>query len=94
MSGYDFFIDPGHLNMSQQEYVRYMGCGWSHSSVNKFLDIIMSKIKSAAQMENSFLHFDTLPFQNTQIHFHIWYMNWQWEVRLHGNHHQSVSTSP
>ena len=26
----------------------------------------MSKNKSPGQMENGFLHFDTLPFQNTQ----------------------------
>ena len=61
-----FFVHPGHLNMSRQQYVSYMGCGCSNSSVNKFLGMFMSNIKSAGQMENGFLHFDTLAFQNTQ----------------------------
>ena len=63
---YVFLIAPGHLNMLRQQYVRYMGCGCSHSSVNKFLGMFMSNIKSAGQMENGFLHFDTLAFQNTE----------------------------
>ena len=37
------------------------------------------------QMENGFLHFDTLAFQNTQTRIE---MNRQWEVCLHGNHHE------
>ena len=43
-----------------------MGCGSSHSSVNQFFGILISNIKSPGQMENGFLHFDTLAFQNTQ----------------------------
>ena len=61
-----FFVDRGHLNMSQQQNISYMGCGCSNSSVNKFLGMFMSNIKIAGQMENGFLHFDTLAFQNTQ----------------------------
>ena len=47
-----------------------MACGCSHSSVNKFLGILMSNNKSPGHMENGFLHFDILAFQNTQN------MNW------------------
>ena len=43
-----------------------MGCGCSNSSVNKFLGMFMSNIKSSGHVENSFLHFDTLAFQNSQ----------------------------
>ena len=61
-----FFVDPGHLKMSQQQNISYMGCGCSNNSVNKFLGMFMSNIKITGQMENGFLHFDTLAFQNTQ----------------------------
>ena len=52
--------------MSRHQYISYMGCGCLNSSVNKFLGMFMSNIKSAGRMENGFLHFDTLAFQNTQ----------------------------
>ena len=61
-----FFVDPGHANILRQQQLAYMGCGCSHSSVNKFLGILMNNNKSPGHMENGFLHFDTLPFQNTQ----------------------------
>ena len=61
-----FLVDPGHVNILRQQQVAYMGCGCSHSSVNKFLGILMNNNKSPGHMENGFLHFDTLAFQNTQ----------------------------
>ena len=52
---------------------------------NKFLAILMSNIESSGQMENYFLHLTQWPFKILKTQIQI---NRQWEMRLHGNHHE------
>ena len=51
---YVFLVDPEHENILRQQYMVYMACGCSHSSVNKFLGILMGNIEKPEQMENYF----------------------------------------
>ena len=62
-----FLVDPGHANILWQQQVAYMGV-WLLTQQCKiiFLGILMNNNKSPGHMENGFIHFDILPFQNTQ----------------------------